>query len=120
MNVFNKLIITNATMNTTLTSEAIPLVNTYGYSIQAKWTGTPTGTLKLQASSDAFMYVNDNQPQVPTTWTDIADSSQSIVAAGDFMWNIIGAFYNFVRVVYTDGSGGSSTAVINVRINAKG
>lgn len=120
MRTANKALFTNTVMNTNLNSVAIPLPDIYGYSIQASYTGTPTGTFKLQASSDAFKYVNDAQPQVPVHWTDIANSSIAISASGDYMWNVTGSFYNFVRLVYTDASGGTSTAVLNATINNKG
>jgi hypothetical protein len=120
MNVFNEKIIDNAVMDENITSDAIPLVNMVGFCIQAVYTGTPTGTLKLQASADAFKYANASQPQAPTNWTDVGDSSESITAAGSTMWSVDAVYYNFVRLVYTDTSGGLSTAVLNVRINAKG
>lgn len=120
MNVANEQIITNVVMNANRVSAAIPVVNIYGYAIQATYTGTPTGTFKLQASADKFDYANPTQPPVPTHWTDISGSSQAVSAAGDFMWNVTGCFYTYVRLVYTDGSSGASTAVLNARINIKG
>lgn len=120
MRVFNSQIITSAIMNTTIRSPAVGLANIYGFSVQAIYTGTPTGTLKLQASADPYKEASAVQPETPTNWSDISNSSVSLTAAGDILWNINGAFYNFVRVVYTDTSGGMSTAVLNVIINAKG
>jgi len=120
MNVFNDPIVVNAVMNTTITSPAVPLVNTYGYAIQAVYVGVPTGTLKLQASADPFNYASPVQPPVPAHWTDIADSSFAVTGPGVYIWNVTGAFYNYVRLVYTDSSGGTSTAVLNALINAKG
>lgn len=120
MDVANKRLFTSTVMNANLTSEAIPLPNIYGFAIQAVFTGTPTGTFKLQASSDPFKYANAAQPQVPTNWTDIADSSAPVSAAGNYMWNFNGCFFEFVRLVYTDGSSGASTAVLNATINLKG
>ena len=120
MNVFNEPIITNAVMNHTISSAAIPIVNSFGYTVQAVYTGTPTGSLKLQGSNDKFEYVNAAQPQVPTNWNDIKNSSFSITSAGICTWNVQGPFYNYVRLVFTDGSGGLSTAVLNATFNAKG
>lgn len=109
-------------MNTTITSAAYSLDRIFGYSIQASFTGTPTGTFKLQASSDPTgdQASPSNATNIPTHWTDIVDSSESVSAAGNFMWNVTDVFYNWVRLIYTDSSSGSSTAVLNVRINAKG
>jgi len=113
-------IVTNAVMNTTINSTPVAIPDIYGYAIQAVYTGTPNGTLKLQASADPFKYVTPNTPQTPTNWVDIADSSFTITSAGTYMWNYNGSFYTFVRLVYTDASGGTSTAVLNANITIKG
>lgn len=120
MKASNSVLVHNAVMNTTITSPAVNLFNIYGYSIQAVYTGVPTGTLKLQASVDPILLASDVQPQVPTNWTDVADSDFSITSAGIYVWNVTGTFYTFVRLVYIDGSGGTSTAVMNANINIKG
>lgn len=119
MRVFNDPLLTNAVMNTTLTSLGIPLMNTYGYAIQAVYTGTPTGTFKLQASVDPVKDGPPNTPQ-PTNWDDITDSSFTVSSAGVYIWNVTDAMYTWVRLVYTDSSGGTSTAIVNARINSKG
>lgn len=113
------LIINAAVMNANLASTPVPLLDIYGFAIQAVYTGTPTGTLKLQCSCDPFKN-NGITPPAPTNWTDVTDSSTSISSAGSYVWNVTGAFYNFVRVVYTDGSSGSSTAVLTIRMVVKG
>jgi len=120
MKTANQIIVTSALMNTTVNSPAVPLQDIYGYAVQALYTGTPTGALKLQASCDAFKYAHDVNPQTPQTWTDVTDSSFSITSAGSYVWNVTGAFYSFFRVVYTDGSGGSSTARLTITVNVKG
>lgn len=122
--IYNKQIIPAGTvMNATINSLAMQLQNSMFYNIQIVYTGTPTGTFKLQASSDnsATMTAAGQTPYSPTNWTDVLDSSQAVSAAGSIMWNVEWASYNFVRVVYTDGSGGASTAVITVAtMNVKG
>lgn len=105
------------------TSSAMPLKNIVLYSIQATITGTPTGTVKLQASADPE--TNDTMPDgspkpSPTHWTDITDSTFTVLAAGNVMWNVREIGYNYVRVVYTDASSGASTAVMTAVLNAKG
>ena len=37
----------------TIVSDPVCLDQIYGYAIQARWTGTPRGTMKLQASCDS-------------------------------------------------------------------
>ena len=120
MKVYNvtNIIPAGTVLNANLNSEQMPLYNIYGYSIQAVYTGTPTGTFKLQASSDP---VYPASPSVVTNWTDIADSSVAVTAAGDTTWNVYNVMYNFVRLVYVDGSAGASTAVLTIStFNAKG
>ena len=115
-------------MNANINSQALQLENMFGYSIQIVFTGTPTGTFKLQASADPVTRANQTfgangvVTYAPTNWTDIANSSQAVSAAGNIMWNYNQlAGYNYVRVVYTDGSSGGSTAIITVaEFNGKG
>jgi hypothetical protein len=91
----------------------------YGYSIQVVFTGTPTGTFKLQASCDSCLIADF--PNFPTNWQDITDSPFTVSSAGDYVWNVFDVMYNWVRVVYTDASGGTSTAVItSCTFNGKG
>jgi len=75
---------------------AVGLDQDYGYAVQAIWTGgTLAGTVKLQASIDGV------------TWSDVTGTSQAVSGAGNFLWNVNGAFYAFVRAyfVYSSGSG---------------
>lgn len=110
-------------LNANLNSAPMQLYNMFGYSIQIVFTGTPTGTFKLQGSADS-VYVdttNSLSPRTPVNWSDIANSSEAVSAAGNFVWNVTDAMYNFVRIVYTDGSSGASTALLTVAtFNGKG
>lgn len=122
MRPYNKQISVNVLMNTSSNSSAYCLDTIFGYSIQAVYTGTPTGTLKLQGSDDPTgdFASPANATNIPTNWSDIAGTSQALTAAGTFLWNMSDVGYNWVRLVYTDTSGGTSTAILNARINAKG
>jgi hypothetical protein len=120
MKIYNKpLTLSGTVMNTTITSQPQELTQMFGYSIQVVFTGTPTGTFKLQASSDP----QGNLPGAagPTHWSDITGSPYAVSAAGNYMWNVFDVMYNYVRLVYTDASGGASTAVITFAVlNGKG
>ncbi len=122
MRVFNKTIATAVPLNTNYNSPASPLKSIYMYDMAANITGTPNGTLKLQASNDPE--TNDTmpggvpQPQ-PTNWADIQNST-FVAVTGTNMWNVRAVGYNYVRVVYTDLSSGSSTATMTIIINGKG
>lgn len=120
MRVSNKSIITNGDMSADITSPAYLLDQVYGYSIQAVYTGTPNGALKLQVSCDPGpnSQVSPALDQ-PSNWDDLASSNVSVVGAGSWTWNVDIGFYEWVRVVYTEG-GMADTGTLNVRINTKG
>ena len=70
-------------------------------SIHLVVTGGPiSGTFKLQISND----VTDDVDQV-ASWSDLADSSQAIVAVGQIFYNLKDQAEKWVRVVYTSTSG---------------
>lgn len=96
----------NASANSTSVEN---LEQDYGFCLQIGFTGSAlNGTFKLQASNDS------------STWTDVPSSSQSVTAltgASSAMWNIDGAYYNYVRLVwtYTSGSGTISACKMVVK-----
>ncbi len=121
------IIAASTVLNTTRNSVAVQIYNAFLCAIQIVFTGTPTGTFKLQVSCDPAAAATATGRLVtanePTHWTDLANSSFSVSAAGDVSWGISGGDlgYNWVRVVYTDGSGGLSTAIVTVSTaNIKG
>ncbi len=127
MRTFNKQISTSVPLNANSNSPYVPLKSIFMYSIAFIVTGTPTGTVKLQASNDPE--TNDTQVNVtsgvapavgPTRWVDITDSSFSLTTAGETMWNVRDVAYNYVRVVYIDASSGASTATASIIFNGKG
>lgn len=86
-------------MASSFNSNAFNLDRTPIFAIQAVYTGSPVGTLKLQSSNDG------------TNWDDIAGSTVAVSAAGSQTWNYTGAGFGKVRLVYTATSGtGSLTA----------
>lgn len=83
-------------------SSAAEIGSYEGISVQSTYTGTPTGTLKLQCSNDGVTFSD-----VPTATVSLAG------AAGSTLWNIPDAYYRFVRISYTATSGtGSVTSVL--------
>lgn len=126
MRTFNKQIVAAQALNASFNSAYTPLKGIYTYAMAFIVTGTPTGSVKLQASNDPE--TNDTQtnatglpPAVgPTNWADITDSNFTLTASGETMWNVNAVGYNYVRVVYTDTSGGTSTATAKIIVNGKG
>lgn len=79
-------------------SPAIQLDQDFGYSVQAVWTGSPTGTLQLEASNDQV------------TWIPVYNSPVEIAAEdGKIMWNAWGTTaYAWARLHYLSTSGTGS------------
>ena len=117
-------LLNGSVMNTTLYSAPLQVANAVFYDIQVVFTGTPTGTFKLQCSNDPAppQSFNNTVTNVrPVNWTDISTSPQTVSSAGSGNWNVYNIGYNWVRLVYTDASGGTSTAVLTSAVsNVKG
>lgn len=93
------------------------------YAIQLVFTGTPGGNFKLQASNDPGRIdaaAPSTQDDGIINWTDIADSAQTISAAGDHMWTVENAGYTWVRVVWTATGGSSTPTLTSARAYVKG
>src|SRR5271166_1343826 len=129
MRTFNQTIATNVPMNANYNSPYVPLKNIYTYSIMAVITGTPTGTIQLQASNDPetndTQYNATSSPQrpptvIPVNWATITGSPFTLTMASNELWNVDGVGYNYVRLQYIDTSGGTSTATMNITFNGKG
>lgn len=111
-------ILKDTDLSTTANSKPFRLENLDRFSIQAAWTGTPSGTFRLQFSDDS----GDPDQGVPTitNWTDDTDSVTTITAgAGSplrFNWEGIGA--RWVRVQWQNSSG--TGTLTSLRISAKG
>jgi len=104
-NLYNVKIVTNGDMSTDVESTVTDMSKTNGYSVYAKWTGSPVGTIKLKASLDDINFV------------DITGSETAVNSTGEVLWEVTSAFYDKLKVVYTSTSG---TGTLNVQINGKG
>ena len=110
----------NMTGTSTINSDPIALDQIYGFAVQAFWTGTPVGNFKLQVSCDApgdTTQTSNGGPDKVTNWTDLTGSTQAAGGLSYFVWNINGAFYRYVRLVYTNTSG---SGVLKAQICLKG
>jgi hypothetical protein len=117
--VVNEVIFAAADASVTQTSAPLIVDHSWGYAIQAVFTGTTTGTLKLQGSCDPGPNANfqaANDPYV-VDWTDIANSGAPVTGAGTVTYDVVKTAYPWVRLVYTPASG---TGTITARFNAKG
>lgn len=100
---------------------AVWLGHIANYSIQLVFTGTPNGNFTLQASNDQGSINSAGAAQQVTNienWTTVADSAIVVSAAGDAMWTVENAGYNWVRVVWT--AVGGSGSLTSARCYVKG
>lgn len=120
MQVYNYIFLKNQALNTNFNGIALQLNEMFGYAIQIEWTGTANGTFKLQASVDSNLNQN-HQGTWPVNWIDVANSAIVVTTDGSIVWNVTDVMYNWVRIVFTDASGGTSTAVMtSATFNGKG
>ena|ERR1019366_3572742 len=93
-------------MSGNITSLATNLDETCTYNIQATFTGSPVGSIKVEGSDDPVLL----------GYTDITDSIAPITTSGNYMLNVEFPGYSWVRLVYTFTSG---TGTLVAKINAK-
>jgi hypothetical protein len=89
------------------------------WSAQAEWTGTPTGTLKVQVSNKNPLGPNDNgsfPSFVAGDWVDLPDTTVAIAgSAGNQVYDAEDASYAWVKVIYTNTSGTGTLNVIAIK-----
>jgi hypothetical protein len=85
------------------TSEVIDVRHLALLAVAMIWTGTPTGTVKLQGSVDNI------------NWFDLGTFSQALAgAAGSKLWEVVDVTVAYVRLSYASTSGtGSLTPKVN-------
>lgn len=97
-------IVSSGDMSTaTVTSTPLDLTNSNQWAIQAVWTGSPVGTIKLQVSNDII-----DSCANATHWSDYTQTIQSVSGAGDYLWNSWVANYHCLRLLYVKTSGTGS------------
>lgn len=106
MRTFNYPVIINGDMSGNIECTAALLTSIVLISFQCSWTGTPTGSIKLQASNDGVVY------------SDVSGSSINTGGApGDVLYNLSEIGYLYLRAVYTRVSG---TGALKIIANGKG
>lgn len=103
--LYNVKIVTNGDMSSTITSSVTDLSKTDGYGIEANWTGSPVGTLKLQVSINNLPFV------------DYPSSATAVNGPGTAIWEVTTAFYSSIQLVYIPSSG---SGTLNAQILGKG
>jgi hypothetical protein len=104
-------ILNAANVATSVNSPIFNCGDIYVISLVTTVTGTPSASIKFQASNDEA--TNESGAGV-TNWADIG-STRTLSAAGTFADNIDGIGYKWVRVVLTGGGTGTITATVNAK-----
>jgi hypothetical protein len=119
MRTNNVILVNNADASVTIDSPAYSLDQVWGISLQAVFSGSPVGTVKLQGSDDSGVGPTSQYPNAPiiVNWTDIVNSSNAVTGAMNVVWNIADPFQKWIRLVYTPASG---TGNLTLTINSKG
>lgn len=115
------LALSGTDMSVDITSDPIWLQNIVNYNIQLVFTGSPGGNFKLQISNDLGnpqAVEQQNQDFQIVNWTDMADSGQTISAAGNHSYEVQNSGHRWVRLIWTETSG--SGTMTSFRFNAKG
>jgi hypothetical protein len=114
MKIFESVyIVKDGDMNlASIVSDPIGLDHQVMGAVQAVFTGSPVGTLTLEAT-----LFNYKSTTVTAVWTTITGSSVAVTAAGDEMYNLTQLPYKAVRLRYTKTSG---TGTLNVLAGGKG
>lgn len=117
----NNNVLNGALVNANQASVAQWSTDIVRVTFQAVVTGTPTGNIKIQGSNDYAKGLPPNQFQ-PTNWSDVG-SSVAVAAAGVFLIPSSGVpqecSYQYIRLIYTDTSGGTATGTITARMESK-
>lgn len=112
-------IVLQADDSTSQNSAAIPADQLEYASFQAVFgDATAAGSVKLQASND-FDKSGGTMSFTPTHWNDIPSSSQSVASGATTLIPATILAYQFIRVVFTNSSGGSSTITVTMSARSK-
>lgn len=90
----------------TVATDAVPITQYFGLSLQLVWTGTPAGDFTVEYSNDDVTYVADS-----------SSSSAAGGAAGTALYNVFEQYSKYARVKFTRSGG---TGTLTVVVNGKG
>ncbi len=106
VHVSNQQIVTNGDMSGNITSLSTNIDEVVSYCVQATFTGSPVGSIKVQASNDPTLL----------GYGDVTESIASVTGAGTYILNVEFPSYSYVQLVYTSSSG---SGTMNAKLNTK-
>ena len=108
-------ILTNADMSSDIESIGLDINQSFSWSIQAVWTGEPTGSFAIQISNDIVPVaasgaypIGSNPGANVINWTTYSNSILDVVADdGNWTWVAQLPPYRWIRLIYLadEGSG---------------
>lgn len=124
----NTLFLTSASCSSSWQSKPFPLQTFVGVSVQAAYSGTFNGTLRLQVSNDnGFNYETSKEQPVPindiVNWTNVPDPAPATIsgsfAQGNAFWNYPFSYAKWLRLSF-EATGSNPGFVQSVAIQGKG
>lgn len=116
-------LLVNGNMSGDLSSIGIDMNQVPMASIQAVYTGSPVGLLKVQISNDIVQVaasptnpVGSDPAANVVNWTDYTGSNEPVNGADNFVWNLLMVPYRWVRIKYIRTSG---TGLLNITFSGK-
>lgn len=120
--ITDDLNMSSTTMNADLNSDGVWVGQALNVSISVVWTGTPTGTMKIQCSNEAGdpnNPVESARDNAIVNWIDVPSASTSISgAAGSAIYQVPNCSFNWIRLFYDNSS--STGTITSARICIKG
>ena len=105
----------NARSNSTISSKAVDIQQVVKMSYQVVvGTGTINGSLQAQVSNDDTLQ-GDRNVAVPVNWSNLGTAT-SLSTAGVTLVTQQDMCYRYLRFVFTDSSGGTSTGNVSVQV----
>lgn len=118
MRLSNEILLNKGNASGNLISNQGLVAHVFGCTVQAIVEGSATGSLKLQGSNDPVPDASFKVVTFPVAnWIDITDAVAPINGTGAGEFELADVFYNWIRAVYTAGSG---TGTLTIQLNTKG
>lgn len=115
----NPVVVLSGADTATITGDAFPVQQiVYSSFVPAFGDTTAAGTIKVQCSNDnpniTGRGLGLGTAFVPTNWADIPNATSTIVAGVGPAIVLPNMAFQYIRVIYTKTSGGSTTVIVTM------